>query len=185
MDAILAVITILEADTVLGGIVSLVGNNVYGGQLPEHYNPEASTTAEPSGNGPALTLTVKGGVTHPEMPEQEVDVQIMVWAGVNQNFNARAIYNRCFQVLHGLCNVQLGGAGQVIRILATTPAQDMVDADTGWATIIGAFNVMLMDTGAYPINVPVTAAETAAQYTDAAIADITGIDGGSPGENFS
>lgn len=175
MDAILSVLTILAADS---GIVSLVGTNIFGGQLPEHYNPEVSSTAEPAGNGPALTLLVKGGSTHAEMPLQEVDVQIMVWAGVNENFLARAIYNRCFQVLHGLTDVRLGGAGDVKRILATSPAVDMVDPDTGWATIYGAFNVMVMDNGSYPVFVPVTPTETAAQYTDAAIAAISGIEDG-------
>lgn len=182
MDAILAVRTILLADEVSGGIVSLVGENVYGGQLPEHYNPEAPTAAEPSGDGMAITLLVKGGTSHSELPLQEVDVQVQVWSGVNQNFNARAVYNRCFQVLHGLCNVMTGSAGQVKRILATTPGVDMPDPDTGWATIIGVFNVMIMDGGAYPVNVPVTSTETAAQYTDAAIAAISDIDGNG---NFS
>lgn len=182
MDAILAVRTILLADVVSGGIVSLVGQNVYGGQLPEHYNPEPSTTAEPSGNGPAITLLVKGGTTHAEMPSQDVDVQVMVWAGTNKNFDARSVYNRCFQVLHGLCNVMTGVAGQVKRIIAMTPGVDMTDPDTGWATILGAFNVMIMDDGSYPVNVPVTPIETAAQYTDAAIAAISEIDGNG---NFS
>ena len=68
MDAILGVLTIMQADTGSGGLVSLVGSNMFGGQLPEHYNPEVSSTAEPAGNGPAITLLVKGGSTHPEMP---------------------------------------------------------------------------------------------------------------------
>jgi hypothetical protein len=182
MDAILATRTILLADVASGGIVSLVGQNVYGGQLPEHYNPEVSSVAEPAGDGPAITLIVKGGTTHAEIPLQEVDVQLTIWAGVNQNLNARAIYERCFQVLHGLCNQSLGSAGQVARILATVPGQDVVDADTGWATIIGAFNLMLIDTNQYPVNVQITPAETAAQYTDAAIAAISDIDGNG---NFS
>jgi len=167
---------------VSGGIVSLVGQNVYGGQLPEHYNPEVSSTAEPAGDGPAITLLVKGGTSHSEMPQQDVDCQVQIWAGVNQNFPARAIYERCYQVLHGLCNVQTGGAGLVNRILAGTPGVDMVDPDTGWATIIGVFHVMIMYTGNYLVSIPVTATETAAQYTDAALAAISDIDGNG---NFS
>ena len=178
MDAILATLTILQADTVPGGVVSLVGQNVYGGQLPEHFNPEVSSTAEPAGDGPAITLEVKGGSSHPEMPLQEVDVQVRVWAGINANFLARSIYNRCFQVLHGLCDVNAGGAGLVKRILATVPGTDLVDTDTGWSTIVGAFNMMIMDNGQYPVFVPVTPTETAAQYTDAAIAAITAIEDG-------
>lgn len=182
MDALLSVLTILLSDVASGGIVSQVGQNVYGGQLPEHYNPEASTSAEPSGDGPAITLLVKGGSTHPEMPIQEVDVQVQVWAGVNQNYSARLIYARCFQVLHGLCMVSAGAAGLVKRIIATVPGVDLVDPDTGWSTIVGAFNVMIADDGNYPVNVPITPTETAAQYTDAAIAAITEIDGNG---NFS
>lgn len=182
MDAILAVRTILLADVASGGIMSLVGQNIYGGQLPEHFNPEPATTAEPSGDGPAITLLVKGGTTHAEMPSQDVDVQVMVWAGTNKNWDARVVYNRCFQVLHGLCNVMTGAAGQVKRIIAMTPGVDMVDPDTGWSTILGAFNVMIMDDGSYPVNVPVSSIETAAQYTDAAIAAISDIDGNG---NFS
>lgn len=182
MDAILAVRTILLSDTVSGGIVSLIGQNVYGGQLPEHYNPEASTTAEPGGDGPAITLLVKGGLTHPEMPLQAVDVQVKVWAGNNANFIARSIYNRCFQVLHGLCMVAAGSAGLVKAILATVPGVDDVDPDTGWTVCLGAFNVTIMDDGSYPVQVVVNATETAAQYTDAAIAAISDIDGNG---NFS
>lgn len=182
MDAILAVRTILLADTVAGGIVSLVGQNIFGGLLPEHYNPEVASTAEPAGNGPAITMIVKGGITHPEMPLQEVDVQLTIWAGINQNLNARAIYERCFQVLHGLTGQSLGAAGMVARILATQPAQDLVDNDTGWVMLIAPFNVMLVDNNQYPVNVMVTPAETAAQYTDAAIAAISDIDGNG---NFS
>jgi len=189
MDAILAVRTILLADTVSGGVVSLIGTHpttglpaVFGGQLPKHYNPEPATAAEPDGDGIAITLLVKGGTTHSEMPTQEVDVQVRVWGGVNKDLEARTVYNRCFQVLHGLCNVMTGAAGQVKRILATTPGVDMVDPDTGWATILCAFNVMIMDDGSYPVNVPVSSIETAAQYTDAAIAAISDIDGNG---NFS
>lgn len=182
MDAILAVQTILLSDTVSGGIVSLVGQNVYGGQLPEHYNPENTQTGDPAGNGPAITLLVKGGTSHAEMPQQDVDVQVMVWAGINQNFAARAIYNRCFQVLHGLCNVKTGGAGIVNRILASTPGSDMADPDTGWATIVSSFSALMFDDGNYPVDIQVSATETAAQYTDAAIAAISEIDGNG---NFS
>lgn len=177
MDAVLAAITILLADTVPGGIVSLVDQNVFGGQLPEHYNPEVSTAAEPSGNGPAITIDVKGGSTHPEIPLQEVDLQIRIWAGINNNYVARAIYSRCFQVLHGLTGVITDG-GMVKRVLATIPGTDLVDSDTGWATIVGAFNMMIMDSGSYPVYVPITPTETAAQYTDAAIAAITAIEDG-------
>ena len=182
MDAILATRTILLADVVSGGIVSLIGQNVYGGQLPEHYNPEVSSTAEPAGDGPAITIIVKGGSTHSEIPMQEVDVQLTIWAGVNQNLNARSIYERCFQVLHGLYMQSLGAAGQVLRVLATVPGQDVVDPDTGWATIVGAFNMMLIDNNQYPVDVQITPAETASEYTDAAIAAIIDIDGNG---NFS
>lgn len=182
MDPILAVRTILLADTVAGGIVSLVGQDIFGGELPEHYNPEVTSTAEPAGNGPAITMIVKGGTTHSEMPLQDVDVQLTIWAGVNQNLNARAIYERCFQVLHGLTGQSLGAAGTVNRILATQPAQDQVDPDTGWVMLIAPFSVMLTDNNQYPVNVMITPAVTAAQYTDAAIAAISDIDGNG---NFS
>jgi hypothetical protein len=182
MDAILGMITILAADTVPGGIVSLVGNNIYGGQLPEHYNPEVNSTADPAGDGPAITIIVKGGTTHSEMPLQNVDVQVTVWAGVNQNALARSIYERCFQILHGLAQQNLGAAGIAHRILATIPAQDVVDQDTGWVMLLCAFNMMLGDSNQYPVDVAITPAETAAQYTDAAIAAISDIDGNG---NFS
>lgn len=177
MDAILAVRTILLSDTVPGGIVALVGQNVYGGQLPEHYNPEDTQTGDPAGDGPAITLLVKGGTTHAEMPQQDIDVQVVVWSGINQNFAARAIYNRCFQVLHGLCNVHTGGAGIVNRILASTPGSDVVDPDTGWATVVASFTTMLFDDGNYPVDIQVSATQTAAEYADAAIAAIDLVDG--------
>jgi hypothetical protein len=185
MDAILAIRTILLSDTVPGGIVSLVGQNVYGGQLPEHYNPEVESTAEPAGDGPAITLIIKGGTSHYEIPMQEVDLQLAVWAGINENQLARQVYERAYQVLDGLCNQNLGGAGRVIRIHANTPAQDNVDPDTGWVMMLSVFGVLIADTGAYPVDVVISPPETAAQYTDAAIAAIDGVDGGFPGENFS
>lgn len=141
MDAILATINLLLADSV---VTALVGENVYGGQLPEHYNPEASTAAEPSGDGPAITIIVKGGTTHSEMPLQNVDVQLTIWAGVNQNYAARQVYEACFKLLHGLTG-STSSAGTVARMLATVPAQDVVDQETGWVTLICAFNMMLID----------------------------------------
>ena len=185
MDALLAIRTILLSDTVPGGIVSLVGQNVYGGQLPEHYNPEVESTAEPAGDGPAITLIIKGGTSHHEIPLQDVNLQLAVWTGINENYLARQIYERCYQVLDGLCNHNLGGAGLVIRIHAETPAQDNVDPDTGWVMMLSGFGVLMGDTNAYPVNVVISPPETAAQYTDAAIAAISGVDGGEPGENFS
>lgn len=189
MDAILATLTILLSDTAPGGLVSMLGTDptsglpaIYGGQLPEHYNPEVQSTEEPKGNGPAVTMIVKGGTTHPEIPLQDVAVQITVWTGVNQNFNARSISNRVFQVLDGLVGVNTGGGGLVKRILASVPAQDSVDPDTGWVMLLNAFDVMIMDNGQYPASVTITPTETAAQYTDAAIAAISEIDGNG---NFS
>jgi hypothetical protein len=89
-------------------------------------------------NGPAITLVVKGGLTHPEMPLQEVDVQLTVWTGINQNLQAHTIYQACLLALHGLIYPIAG----VKRILATVPGIDVVDPDTGWATVVSAFNVM-------------------------------------------
>lgn len=177
MDAVLATLTILLSDTVSGGIVSLVGNNVFGGQLPEHYNPEVNSAAEPAGDGPAIVIVVKGGSTHDEIPMQDVDVQLSIWAGVNQNFLARAIYNRCYQVLNGQNNIYLGGAGNIIGSRATIPAIDLVDSDTGWVMLTCAFNMLIADNGEIPAAL--------GTVNPVQVAEITGVDGGYPGENFS
>jgi hypothetical protein len=147
MDAVLAVLTILMGNS---GVTSLVGvdpttsnHAIYGGQLPEHFNPEVTSSADPSGNGPAVTILVKGGTSHPEMPLQDVDVQVKIWTGVNQNASARTVYNAVLNALDGVIGVVNAG-GQVKRIMATIPGVDDVDPDTGWAVCVGAFNVMIM-----------------------------------------
>lgn len=147
MDAVLVVLTILLGNV---GVTSVVGVDpttgnaaIYGGQLPEHYNPEVTSSAEPAGNGAAITLLVKGGLTHPEMPLQEVDVQLKVWTGINQNASARSIYNTVLLVLHGLTGVVNAG-GKLKRCIATMPGVDDVDPETGWAVCVGSFNVMVM-----------------------------------------
>jgi hypothetical protein len=147
MDAVLAVLLILMDQagvTALIGVDPTTGNPaIYGGQLPEHYNPEPPTSAEPTGDGPAITIVVKGGLTHSEMPLQEVDVQVTTWAGINSNVTARSVYVQVLFALHDLTNIVNNG-GYVKRIIATVPGIDVVDPDTGWATCVAAFNVMIM-----------------------------------------
>jgi hypothetical protein len=180
MDAILAVLTILQNDT---GVINVVGSNIFGGQLPEHYNPEVTSTAEPAGNGPAITLVVKGGDTHYEIPLQEVDVQVTTWAGVNENGLARSVYNAVLAALDELIGVDTGAGGLVKRIHAGMPGQDIVDADTGWVMNVSAFHVMLMDSTPSSVN---DIGGFDDDYSPYQVGYITGLDGGQePQDNFS
>lgn len=146
---------------------------IFAGVLPEHYNPTSLTDGE-TGTGPAIVLTIKGGSTNPEIPLQNVSVQVVCWAGVNEFVPAHALYTAVVEALHGLQNLDFGDDGRLLSCVEESVGQDMIDKDAGWAMVINSFTLML--TGGVNLTSDITANETVKQYVDdsiaAAIADV-------------
>lgn len=155
-----------------GTLTGLVGQNVYGGALPEHFDPTSN---------PALVLSIAGGRTHSEMPLQDAVVQVKVWAGVNQFVLARSAYNAVFNALHGQTNVSFGSNGRLVSCLEAMPAQEVYDPDSGWATLVSHYQVIAVSTDAFAPTDAITPTQTVAQYVQqeiAALDDDSVVDGG-------
>lgn len=105
---------------------------IFGGILPEKFDPESN---------PGITISVKGGSSHSEMPIQDPTIQVRYWCGVNQFLLARSIYEAAYQALHGITNLDLGDDGKVISLLEEQLGQDVTDGDAGWATVMNTFNM--------------------------------------------
>lgn len=131
MDGIKLAINLLSADT---GVTALVASRIYGGALPEHYDPTFN---------PAIVLHIRGGHTHPEMPIRTVSVGVTVWAGINEFVQAHAVYEAIFNALHGVCNKNFGADGHVISCLEQTPGQDIPDPEAGWVTVVAFYEMTI------------------------------------------
>ena len=139
-DAVKLVRKALLADT---GVAALVGTNVFGGSLPEHYDPSSVVGTSTTTDGPAVVLTVRGGTVDPEMPLQYISVQAHCWAGVNDFVTARKVYNAVLDALHGFAQ-DYGTDGRIMSCLAETIGSDMVDPEAGWTAVVGAFKLILV-----------------------------------------
>jgi len=116
------------------GVTSLVVGNIFGGVLPEKFDPT---------NVGGITISVKGGTSHSELPLQYPSVQVTCWAGVNQFVQARQLYSSVFAALHGLNDIDFGDDGRLISCVEEAVGQDVTDPDSGWATVINAFALKL------------------------------------------
>jgi hypothetical protein len=121
-------------------ITSLLGTNagssVYAApDLPKNFDPSL---------GPGIQVHVTGGPpAHPEiLTIVDHRIQVRVWAGVDEYDAARNVYSLVRDLMHGACGVDLGANGFVIRCLEVTPGQDITDPDTGWATVLGFYQLM-------------------------------------------
>lgn len=112
---------------------------VFGEILPEKYDPTSNA---------GITVSIKGGQGHPEIGSLvAVDIQVTCWAGVNQFLLARTLYGAVYDSLHGQNLVTFAGYGTIVSSVEMTQGQAVVDPITGWATIVGAFHVMVRQDG--------------------------------------
>jgi hypothetical protein len=120
-------------------VTALAGTDVYGDILPENLDPTTN---------PAVVITVKGGVGHIEIAKLgEIEVQLRCWAGVNKFVTARHLYGACYDTLQTGQMVTISGIGTAICSYEISAGQSVVDPDTGWATVVGAFHVKLREDG--------------------------------------
>ena len=163
-DPIRMAIALLSAN---GDVTSLVGSNIYGGILPEGYHPHDS--------GPAIVVTVKGGITDTETPIQHASVQVTCWDDVNGFVRAHTVYEAVFACLHGVNNINFGANGRLLSVLEEAIGQDVVDPDMGWAEVIAAFTFQMF-AGTTSITDPITPTQSAKEYIDSLFAAVAGMD---------
>jgi hypothetical protein len=129
----------LAIDALQGAGIGLDSTNVFGGALPEHFDPTSNA---------ALVIHVRGGQAHAEIPIVKSSVVITCWAGINQFKLARATYSKVFSALNGINNQDFGVDGCIIYSVEEMTGQDVVDPDTGWATVICAFEMLTRESSA-------------------------------------
>lgn len=169
-DPVKMIRQILIGDAGLRSLLVETGSGawpVFGGILPEHYNPTSLTDGE-NGTGPAIVISVKGGSTNPEIPLQSVSVQVASWCGVNEFAQAAAVYDAVFDALHGQQNLDFGDDGRLLSCVEESVAQSLVDPDAGWTMRVGSF--MCMVTGGVSLTASVVNNQTVKQYVDSSIA---------------
>lgn len=169
-DPVKLVKLILQGNAGLQALLVQAGDDswpIFGGNLPEHYNPTSMTDGE-HGTGPAVTISIKGGTTNSEIPLQTVSIQVTGWTGVNEFVQAQAVYEAIFQALHGQQNLDFGDDGKLLSCIEETVASSMVDPDAGWVMRVGSFTLMV--TGGVSLTAVITANETVKQYVDDSIA---------------
>ena len=109
--------------------------------LPE-YLPDTGEGFRPE-DGPGIVISTRGGQSHTEIPIIRPSMQVTVWAGPNQQEEARELYNDVFALIHGRTNVDFDTDGYVLSCLEETHGQDEVDPDEGYARVVGFFNLFL------------------------------------------
>lgn len=122
----------LLGDAALVGILG--GNFVFGGNLPAGWDPSSGT---------AVVVTGAGGKAHPEIPPiQSPRLQVRVWAGPDRFADANEAYAAVYDLMHGANNVPLD-SGFVMSSIEATQPQDLVDPDTGWASVLAFYQLMI------------------------------------------
>lgn len=110
-----------------------------GGGFPEGFNPEVTT--DPS-TGPGILVSNVGTPAHPELLTIDNSrKQIKVACGVDQALKASQIYSAVHALMHGATNVTVAGKGYVMSSIEASGGQDVTDPDTGWATVLGFFQI--------------------------------------------
>jgi hypothetical protein len=107
--------------------------------LPD-YVPETGDGFQPS-DGPWVVVNVRGGTAYDEAPIIKPSMQVRVWAGRDQFMLARAVYLQLFDLLDGE-QIDLDVDGRVIACNEETQGMDVVDPDTGFATVIADFSLI-------------------------------------------
>lgn len=117
------------------------GQSVWYPDLPEKFNPENGP--DPDLYGPGITIAVRGGGGHPEIPVlQKLRFQLTVWCGVNKYVQARTIYGALYDYIHGSNNIIVPGHGTIKTCTEVVAGQDLTDPDTLWAIVLGYYEIL-------------------------------------------
>jgi hypothetical protein len=109
--------------------------SIYAGDLPEKVDPK---------DGPAVVISTRPGKMHKEIPVLITpNFQIRVWAAPMKYKLARQVYGVISDLIHGANNIDLAPDGYVLMGQANGTGQDVDDPDSGDATVIGFFDVMM------------------------------------------
>jgi hypothetical protein len=106
--------------------------------LPD-YLPDTGDGFRPS-DGPWTVINCRGGTAETEAPIIKPSMQVRVWAGPNQFLLARATYLAIYDLIQG-GQINLDVDGRVIACSEDQQGQDVVDQDTGFATVIAFFTL--------------------------------------------
>lgn len=124
---------ILSKPSITALLGTNVGGSVYIGDLVKGYNPDL---------GLAVQIINVGGQTEPETFISNDRKQVRVWGGVEKGLDCKQLYLEIRKQIHGATNVAVPGAGYVMSCLEAVSGQDITDPDTGWATVLGFFQLM-------------------------------------------
>lgn len=109
-------------------------DHVLVGDLPER--------ADPNSYNPFVLISAEGGIPHPEAPIPRDRVKVRVWAGINQHADARTVYEEVERWLHQKNGIDLSPDGVIVISQAVTRPQQLTDPDSGWATVVGYYEIM-------------------------------------------
>ena len=117
--------------------------------LPD-YNPDTGDGFQPS-DGPWIVVNVRGGLSETEAPIIKPSLQVRVWADQDQFDIARSRYLEIYDLIQGQ-QIDLDVDGRVIACSEDQQGQDVVDQDTGFATVIAFFTLQCCPSKSLPIG---------------------------------
>ncbi len=123
----------LLADTALA---ALVGTNVAYPDLPA----DTDIAGKMGTAVRAVVFGARGGRSDIETPLLRPSYQVRCWA--LRPAEAREVYAAVFDALHGKNNLA-GTSGKILSAFEEVSPQDVTDDDTGWATVIGFYRLLL------------------------------------------
>lgn len=107
--------------------------------LPE-WRPETFDGFNPK-DGPWIVISRRGGLAHSEADLFMPSVQIRVWADAEQFPVASARSIEVFNLIHQQTSKDFDQDGYVISCLQEGADQDVVDPETGYATVLSFYGL--------------------------------------------
>lgn len=134
---------VIERLTASSPLVAALGASgmIVGGALPAYFNPDG---------GPCVVVNTEGGSTFEEAPIARARIKVRVWAGIAEYELARQISNLIHDSLDAgppnPANMIALASGLIISSRCSVFGQDLVDPDSGWATVFGYYDVTARET---------------------------------------
>lgn len=113
-------------------LTALVGTNI--------AYPDLPAKTDVAGGAKALVFSARGGLSGVETPLLKPSYQFRAWA--LRPAEAREVYAALFDALHGKSNLG-AGAARILAAFEEVSAQDVTDEESGWATVLGFFRIVL------------------------------------------
>jgi hypothetical protein len=123
-------------------LIPLIGNRVWAGALPEGFDPTNQPGIVVSRGGSGMS---SGGDSEYEIPITNAHIQIRVWAGINGFVTASGIYSVMHDWIDARFNISFPTVGYVMLCNEVVEPMDVRDDSTGYATVIGFFDLKLRD----------------------------------------